>query len=60
VQVTAVLVAAVTAQGILSIKMVTELVEVGRLEPLKVTEVPPFTVPNLGVILVKRGVLAAE
>lgn len=60
VQVTLVVVAAVTVQVLLSIMMLYLLVSDDKPVPAKVTEVPPVTVPNLGVIPVSNGVKAPE
>ena len=49
-------VADVTVQARSSMLMVTSEVEVGKLVPVKVTDVPPSTVPYLGEIEVRYGV----
>jgi hypothetical protein len=50
VQVTDVEVAAETGQSIPSKVMIYNVVSVGKFEPVKVTSVPPTTVPYLGEI----------
>jgi len=58
VQVTEVVVAAVIAHVLPSMMIEYLEVSVTKLVPLKVTEVPPVTVPYLGFIPVRRAVLA--
>jgi len=56
VQVTLVVVAAVTAQVIPSIMIVYLVVSVAKLVPENVIDVPPVTGPYLGSTVVRRGV----
>ena len=60
VQVTLVVVAAVTAHVLLSIMIEYFEVSVTKFEPVNVTEVPPVTVPYLGLTASSNGVSVPE
>jgi len=60
VQVTLVVVAAVTGQVLPSIMIVYLVVSVTKLVPVNVTDVPPVTVPYRGLTAVSNGVRVPE
>jgi hypothetical protein len=59
-QVTLVIVAAVDTQATPSIRIVYFVKSLAKLLPVKVSCVPPLTVPNLGSMLYKRAVKLLE